>query len=278
MPTRTRTDRRVQHGRRRRGSAADRGHTASVPHTPTGMHGGAGHGGQPGRTRLALQHGVEEGLARGGWSPGAGSPPPRRPRGPDGRRAAGASERLPRSTGMPPEGARHWPDDGRVEELALGQEAHGPAQPGGHDGQGHHVEVAAVVGGQDDRAARRDAVHAVDVEAGVGKQPRGAPPAAAGRRARARPPWAPPAGRSQRSTGQRRSRATACSRRSGFTAWGWPTAPSSGQVEHAVGVGVARGQVDTGARRPAPHGGQLARRPHELARRSPRCSGRRSRA
>ncbi len=53
----------------------------------------------------------------------------------------------------PPEGPRHLADDGGVEQLALGQEAHGPAQTGRHDGESHHVEVAAVVGGDDHRAA-----------------------------------------------------------------------------------------------------------------------------
>ncbi len=111
------------------------------------------------------------------------------------RRASrsGVSERLPRSTGIPPRARASWPDHRGVEQLALGQEPHGPAEAGRHDGQGHHVEVAAVVGGQDDRSPPRHAVDAVDVEAGVREQGRGGRRVAAGGRARARPPWAPPA-------------------------------------------------------------------------------------
>ena len=135
----------------------DRGHTSSVPHKPDGD--------RPGRPVMAARRAAPVfPLSTGSKkdSPARDRPlredrrPPRRP-----RRARLASRsgcvgaRSPRSTGMPPRARASWPIDRRVEDLLLGQEAHRPAQAGRHDGQGGDVEVAAVVGRQDDRAPRR---------------------------------------------------------------------------------------------------------------------------
>ncbi len=51
-----------------------------------------------------------------------------------------------------------------------------------------------------------------------------------------------------------------------------PHRAQQGQVEHAVGVGVAPRQVHLLLLRPAPDGGELARRPHELAVDTPRVA------
>ena len=74
-------------------------------------------------------------------------------------------------------------------------------------------------------------------------------------------PW----GTSRCRVGHRRSVATTRNRGSGLTATAWPTADSNGDVVHAVGVGIALGEVDPVALRPLPHGVELAGRPHEVA-------------
>ena len=69
----------------------------------------------------------------------------------------------------PADGPGQLADDGRVEDLLLGQEAHGPADAGGHQTEGGHVEVAPVVGGQQHGPPIGDVLDARDLEAGVGK-------------------------------------------------------------------------------------------------------------
>ena len=150
------------------------------------------------------------------------------------RRAASASaQRLVRPAPPVDRDARPTPGppsptSGRVEQLALGQEAHRPAEPAGHHGQRRHVEVAAVVGGQQDRPPRRDVLEAVQVEAGVGEglgadeRPEQVVGLEADQRGdtRAGGPSARPA------TGGPRPLPSGCG--SGLTACGWPTLESSG--------------------------------------------------
>ena len=70
---------------------------------------------------------------------------------------------------MPPIARRDLPDDGGVEDLPLAEEAHRPADLTRHERQRGDVEVAAVVGGQQDGAADGDVLDAGDVESRVGE-------------------------------------------------------------------------------------------------------------
>ena len=168
LPTRTRTGRRVQQV----GDVGDprraRPHGLGPPH-PDGEDRCAGHGGQPGRAGLALQHRIEELLAARDRPLGQDHDDLARLEGTARRRATARRSGCPGPPGSRPGPApvgrrpvrrttRAWPGTARA------------AQPGRHHGQGHDVEVAAVVGGQDDRSAPGHAGDAVDVEARVGEQ------------------------------------------------------------------------------------------------------------
>ena len=129
---------------------------------------GTGGGRQPRRARLAVQHRVEEVV-------------PTR----DGalreddhhftrlESSFGGPQGLARTAstidGDAADGPGDHPDDGRVEDLLLAQEAHRTPDGAGHECQRGHVEVAAVVRGQQHRTALRHVLDAGDVEARIGK-------------------------------------------------------------------------------------------------------------
>ena len=151
------------------GTFDDRGQTRSVPHRPDGDDRCAGLGGQPGRAGVADQDRVEERLAPGNGPLGEDDDHLAGPQGGGGpahrvRRAAAPVD-LDAAQG-PGQAAHH----GGVEHLLLGHEPHRPAQAGGHDPDGGHVEVAPVVGGQQHRAGSAGCCSMPSsVEPGVGE-------------------------------------------------------------------------------------------------------------
>ena len=129
----------------------------------------AGVGGQPGRPGLALEHRVEERLAPGDGALGQDDDHLAGPQGgawPVAIGSPGAGVPVDRD---PTEGPGQLADHRGVEQLLFAHEAHRAADPGGHQGQGGHVEVAAVVGDEDHRTLGRDVLDPVDGEAGVGE-------------------------------------------------------------------------------------------------------------
>jgi len=65
----------------------------------------------------------------------------------------GRSDPLPRSTRIPPIATRHPTERGGLEKLLLAEKADRASQPSGDQRQGHDVEIAPVIGRQQDRTA-----------------------------------------------------------------------------------------------------------------------------
>ena len=133
------------------GTLDERGQTRSVPHRPIGMTGAPVSAASRAAPVWPTQDRIEEGLAPGDGPLGQDDD---HLAGPQGGRGPPHRVRRP----APPvhldaaEGPGQVAHDRGVEHLLLGQEAHRSAQAGGHDADGGHVEVAAVVGGQQHRA------------------------------------------------------------------------------------------------------------------------------
>ena len=164
---------------------------------------------------------------------------------------------------MPPMARGDHPDDGRVEDLLLAEEAHGTPDVARHEGQRGHVEVAPVVRSQEHRAASR--ARAPRRRCRTARRGTTACGRTGGACGTAPSPTTlgTPGGRSQCSTGQRRAVATTVSEGSGLTACGEPDARQQRHVEDAVAAGVAVGQVDAVLIGPCPHRAQLPRPPDE---------------
>ena len=126
--------------------------------------------GQPGRAPAALQLGLEERRAPAGSCPGAGSPPARRWPAPRPPPSAARRTRVARSTRMPPSARATCPTTGASNTSRLPRNRTARPAPGERGPEGERVEVAAVVGDDDGRPGRGDAVDAVDVEAHPGQQ------------------------------------------------------------------------------------------------------------
>ena len=138
---------------------------------PDGDHDGSRRGGQAGRPRLSLQDGIEERLTPRDGALRQHDDHLARPQRRFGRpqRLIGPAAPVDRD---PPDGPGDGADHRGVEDLLLAQEPHRPAQPGGHEGECRHVEVAPVIGGQQDRPLRRDVIDAGEIEARVGERRR----------------------------------------------------------------------------------------------------------
>ena len=252
------------------GVRADRGHTLSVPQIPMGMTGAPVEAARRAVPVLPLQLGVEERRATGDGPLRQHQHDLARPQG-----RVGGAQRLVRSAtpfhGDPPQGPGDGPDHRRVEDLLLAHEPRRPAQPGDQEGECRHVEVAPMVGGQQDGATPGDVLHSADVKAGIGEP--GGPHertqhvvglhAQQARHARWRVPVlngpAPEGGDGR----QRQVRVDGVR----------PT--DAGQqrgVEDAVTAGVAVAQVDAFAVGPGPNRLQLARAPHEALVETPRVA------
>ena len=143
LPTRTRTVGGLRTSVKS-GTRAERGHTFSVPHNPTGTTVAPVDGGQAGRSRLAVQLRVEEVTATGDRALREHDHDLARLQG--GLRVA---QRLARATAPVDADAADGPgdraDDGGVEDLLLPEEAHRAADLPGDQRQGGHVEIAPVV-------------------------------------------------------------------------------------------------------------------------------------
>ena len=151
-----------------RGSVEDRGQTASVFQSPTGMTGAPVLAASRAAPVLPFSSGSKNAFLAG-WCPAAGRRCPRPLEHPLGR-----PERSSRIAGTLHREYRRTPGrSGRrrgVEELLLAEEPRRPTLPLHHQCDCGDVEVAAVVRHEDERTAVGDVLDARDVEAGIREQ------------------------------------------------------------------------------------------------------------
>ena len=152
------------------GKLDDRGQTASVFQSPTGITGAPVAGREASCAGLAQQHRVEEGPAPGDGPLGQDDEPLARRRAPAAAATSESAAAPCRSTAMPPRARAIWPTTGASKSSFLARNLVRRPFAGDDDREGCDVEVAAVIGDEQERSRVGDVLDPLDVETGVGEQ------------------------------------------------------------------------------------------------------------